>query len=869
MAHYPALTRLILFLLLVALAGCAGIGGRSRLAPTECLDIQDGECVQAEEFKEAAAAAAEEHRAHPGYQNQWGLGYIKADEAYGNVSLLEGADAAPGAGVTIGFMHTGIDLEHPSFAGKTVTETFLDDAVDETGEETSSSGTAFASVAAGGRVEDPDYRDRAHQGVAWGADVAMFAVPTGTLEGAFTPTPVEQLAARDAGDAARYQEMLSWRDGDRKVDILNLSLGFSGVIDGYAEQDLRANYGRTLAALAQADAEEKTILVWAAGSLHELGCDPAVTPDCRYGYLNAVSPHLLAGLAARVEELRPHSVAVVGVRPHDGELGWFSNRCGIAADYCIAAPASRVRYAYFGPFQGQVLRDYGTSSGTGFAAAMVSGGLAIMKQLFRDQLSNTELVARLLRTADRSGIYADRAFYGRGLMDLGAATSPVGILEVPVGASVDQNGVRLLSTALSPGTAFGDGLQRSLASREVMALDRMGAPFWYPLGDLTGAARGPSVSARLRSFLAPDASWPGGEQAARVHGPAAGGGPGAGVEHGHAAGGGPGAGVVHGPAAGGGHGAGVVHGPAAGGGPGAGVEHAHAAGGGPGARVVHAHASGGAAWAPAGVLAYAGPQGSVHGALASGLAGEMTALSLHATRLEASSDVLGSHMSLAEGAVQATLAARGGVTAAAFTTKGLPGHRPTMGAAVGWRRVGSPWGVRAGWIGEPETLLGSVGEGGFGGLAADTSFLGVDAHTHFAGWRIGANAEVGIVVPDARGGFVDRVSSLATSAFALHASRALTGTGAVRFTVSQPLRVERGRASLTVPVRRTQAGAVSYDALTAGLAPSGRQLDFAGEWRRPLPTGELRLGAVYSHRPGHRKDAAPELTLLGGWRWAF
>ena len=55
---------------------------------------------------------------------------------------------------------------------------------------------------------------------------------------------------------------------------------------------------------------------------------------------------------------------------------------------------------------------------------MVAGGLAIMKQLFRDQLSNTELVTRLFETADRSGVYADAAIYGRSSMDLGAATSP-------------------------------------------------------------------------------------------------------------------------------------------------------------------------------------------------------------------------------------------------------------------------------------------------------------------------------------------------------------------------------------------------------------------------------------------------------------
>ena len=58
---------------------------------------------------------------------------------------------------------------------------------------------------------------------------------------------------------------------------------------------------------------------------------------------------------------------------------------------------------------------------------MVAGGLAIMKQLFRGQLSNTDLVSRLFATANKTGIYADRTIYGQGLMDLDAATNPWGI----------------------------------------------------------------------------------------------------------------------------------------------------------------------------------------------------------------------------------------------------------------------------------------------------------------------------------------------------------------------------------------------------------------------------------------------------------
>lgn len=186
-----------------------------------------------------------------------------------------------------------------------------------------------------------------------------------------------------------------------------------------------------------------------------------------------------------------------------------------------------------------------------------------------------------------------------------------------------------------------------------------------------------------------------------------------------------------------------------------------------------------------------------------------------------------------------------------------------------WRRAGSPVGVRAGWIGERKTLLGSVGEGAFGRLGADTSYVGLDAGTMLGAWRLGAKAELGLVVPAARGGWVERVSSLATSAFGLHASRGLGDHGMVRLSVSQPLRVERGRARLRVPVARTRQGAVVYDAVGAGLEPSGRQLDVAGEWRRPAGSGELRVGAVYSHRPGHRGDAGPELLFLGGWRWGF
>ena len=87
---------------------------------------------------------------------------------------------------------------------------------------------------------------------------------------------------------------------------------------------------------------------------------------------------------------------------------------------------------------------------------MVTGGLAVMKHLFRDQLSNTNLAARILETADRSGRYADAALYGQGLLDLGAATSPVGTTEIAMSATVNGGGTPLAGTGLVPGGALGE-----------------------------------------------------------------------------------------------------------------------------------------------------------------------------------------------------------------------------------------------------------------------------------------------------------------------------------------------------------------------------------------------------------------------------
>ena len=227
------------------------------------------------------------------------------------------------------------------------------------------------------------------------------------------------------------------------------------------------------------------------------------------------------------------------------------------------------------------------------------------------------------------------------------------------------------------------------------------------------------------------------------------------------------------------------------------------------------------------------------------------------------------HLSLAGGAL-ALRAEDRGLGIAAFSTEGLPGRAPASGATLSWRPGGSPLGLAGGWVAERETALGSGAAGAFGRLSGASAFAGIEGSARVGAWRLGAGAEIGTVRAAARGGMIASVSPLATSAFALRADRTLANGDGLEISLAQPLRVETGRARLSVPTGRTKDGRVLRRTLTAGLEPTGRQIDIAAHWRRDLSTGdELSLGAVLTRQPGHDASADPEITLLAGWHHAF
>jgi len=51
-------------------------------------------------------------------------------------------------------------------------------------------------------------------------------------------------------------------------------------------------------------------------------------------------------------------------------------------------------------------------------------------------MGSTEIVSRLFATANDDGIYADSLIYGHGLVDLEAATNPLGAMSVAMTGSI-------------------------------------------------------------------------------------------------------------------------------------------------------------------------------------------------------------------------------------------------------------------------------------------------------------------------------------------------------------------------------------------------------------------------------------------------
>ncbi|QZP21562.1 MULTISPECIES: S8 family peptidase [Pseudomonas] len=124
------------------------------------------------------------------------------------------------------------------------------------------------------------------------------------------------------------------------------------------------------------------------------------------------------GLPALVPELEKGWIAVMALKSDGTAINLKSNYCGLAARWCIAVPGGD---GGAGLLTTNKDGSYGPTAGTSPAAALVSGALAALQSRF-PEMTPQQVRDRLLSTANRTGIYANSEAYGRGLMDLDAAS---------------------------------------------------------------------------------------------------------------------------------------------------------------------------------------------------------------------------------------------------------------------------------------------------------------------------------------------------------------------------------------------------------------------------------------------------------------
>ena len=743
---------------------------------------------------------------------------------------------APGTGVTVGLIDTGIDLRsssslvfpldgHWEFDPDRVTETILPGASNEDG-SSFSHGTAVASLVAAQRdggwfpSEPPTLALYNFHGIAWGVNLKMYAIPLGSGSDApYAPILIPDLTSYDTNALGpRLRTALA---DDQGVDILNMSFAAQGLIENYDGTALRSALDDTIAAAAQSgrDDADKALLVWAASNDHGKTCT-AGTDNCinpvevtiggtttSEGTINATSPAVLNALPVYIEELRTHSVSVVATQ-RDGTLASFSNRCGVAAKWCIAAPGADLLVAFFGrhPITGEAgARGYSSrANGTSYAAPLVAGGLAVLKHYFRGQMGNTEILTRLYETADRSSAATqpdsvasgeqcpahldtdnDRtacelsSTHGWGLMDLDAATEPVGGMTIALGNALSGKRVAAASSVLRSGGPAGNALAAAFRGREMAVFDELNAPFWLGLDGFTQTAARPALEDRLTRFMRSERR------------------DGAGASF-----------------------DGIVETPFA------------------------------STRMQLGINRTAGEWWSGG----------------HASLVPV--DYGGLSLALGDGQLRASALA-----AAPALHNGLGGEVrvPEAGVVLAWQPPSSSLGLQFGALREFRSSLGTNASGAFGKLSSGVAFAGTGFDTAVGDWGIRAEAELGVTGSDASGGMVKEVSTVATSAFSLSAERAFEDGDRLRLSLSQPLRVERGRMRLAVPTGRTKRGEVVRSVVNAPLTPSGRQIDIGADWRRPADAigGTPRFGATISFQPDHTVGRAPELSLLAGYRLSF
>jgi len=417
------------------------------------------------------------------FNADWGLKAINADAAY--------ARGLTGKGIRLGVFDSGTGLDHDEFAGKDHRSIHLADVLPDgsfcTREVLDGPNACFVSdgdqVAVDYQILDPDYADifernniregasynvhgthvsgtiaanrdgNGTHGVAFGADLSVARLFSNTasylsiveINGRLylDPQTIAGIGADDSIFKQLYTELNA-----QGVRAVNHSWGLSSEPNSVEDMDYYQShpvFENQFAAMAEGSRSSGLIQVWAAGNTDSFNPSPEEAPIAG----------VYASLPRAIADLEPYWLAVVNVN-QDRELSNRSMRCGLAANWCLAAPGTAINSTIYGPdsqinadfyddngdlvveINGQTpTSDYDALSGTSMAAPHVTGALGLLFERF-PYLSNAQVRDVLLTTATDLGAAGVDDVYGWGLMNLASAIEGYGMLRVDTDVVMNQ-----------------------------------------------------------------------------------------------------------------------------------------------------------------------------------------------------------------------------------------------------------------------------------------------------------------------------------------------------------------------------------------------------------------------------------------------
>lgn len=166
-------------------------------------------------------------------------------------------------------------------------------------------------------------------------------------------------------------------------------------------------------------------------------------------------------------------ISVVAFDTSNNSLAYYSNRCGIAKEYCITAPGSKLILSDFNDVNNPTTY-YTIASGTSFAAPIITAAIAVIKGAF-PYMTGAEITKLLFLTARDLGAEGVDEIYGWGMLDLEKATRPYGVALVPIDERMELSSIPLSHTKLTLNNIISNSIKSQ--NLEMVFLDSFNRTF--------------------------------------------------------------------------------------------------------------------------------------------------------------------------------------------------------------------------------------------------------------------------------------------------------------------------------------------------------------------------------------------------------